>query len=156
MERASGVLMHISSLYGDFSIGSFGKEAKAFIDVISNAGFSWWQVLPFCPVDDCNFPYKSQGAFWGNPYFVDLEILCRKGLHVERNRDIIIQCVNLFGVIIFINAINNLIRMENLFLEKVPSDLSVKEITDNISEINRVSNIHHICVWSIEGHNFIN
>ena len=75
---------------------------------------------------------------------------------MERNRDIIIQCVNLFGVIIFINAINNLIRKENLFLEKVPSDLSVKEITDNISEINRVSNIHHICVWSIEGHNFIN
>ena len=83
MERASGVLMHISSLYGDFSIGSFGKEAKAFIDVISNAGFSWWQVLPFCPVDDCNSPYKSQGAFGGNPYFVDLEILCRKGLLTE-------------------------------------------------------------------------
>ena len=36
MNRASGVLMHISSLYGDYSIGSFGKEAKEFIDFFTN------------------------------------------------------------------------------------------------------------------------
>ena len=34
MERKSGVLMHISSLFGDYSIGSFGKEAKYFIDFL--------------------------------------------------------------------------------------------------------------------------
>ena len=48
MKRASGVLMHISSLHGDFSIGSFGDEAREFIDFISDMGFKWWQVLPFC------------------------------------------------------------------------------------------------------------
>ncbi len=83
MERTSGVLMHISSLNGDYSIGSFGEEAKEFVDYLSDAGFTWWQVLPFCPVDECNSPYKSQGAFGGNPFFVDLKKLCDKGLLTE-------------------------------------------------------------------------
>ena len=73
MERSSGVLMHISSLPGEFSCGSFGDEAKEFIDFLSEAGFKWWQVLPFCMVDECNSPYKSYSAFGGNPYCVDLK-----------------------------------------------------------------------------------
>ena len=77
--RKSGVLMHISTLYGDYSIGSFGKEAKEFIDFIADMGFSIWQVLPFGTVDECNSPYKSYSAFGGNPYFVDLNALYEKG-----------------------------------------------------------------------------
>jgi len=83
MKRKSGVLMHISSLWGDYSIGSFGKEAKEFVDFLSECGFSYWQVLPFCMVDECNSPYKSYSAFGGNPYFVDLNILKDKGLLTE-------------------------------------------------------------------------
>lgn len=83
MKRASGVLMHISSLHGDFSIGSFGDEAREFIDFISDMGFKWWQVLPFCMVDECNSPYKSYSAFGGNPYFVDLKTLVGEGLLTE-------------------------------------------------------------------------
>lgn len=75
MKRESGVLMHISSLYGDYSVGSFGKNAESFIDFLHNCGFSWWQVLPLCPIDECNSPYQSHSAFAGNPYFVDLDIL---------------------------------------------------------------------------------
>ena len=80
MNRSAGVLMHISSLYGDYSIGSFGAEAKEFVDFLSSMGFSWWQVLPFSMADECNSPYKSYSAFAGNPYFVDLPTLCEKGL----------------------------------------------------------------------------
>lgn len=83
MERRSGVLMHISSLYGDYSIGSFGKSAKEFVDFLSECGFSYWQVLPFCMADDCNSPYQSYSTFAGNPYFVDLEVLKNKGLITE-------------------------------------------------------------------------
>ncbi len=79
MKRASGVLMHISSLWGDYSCGSFGSEAKEFIDFLKKCGFTWWQVLPFCMVDECNSPYKSYSAFAGNPYFIDLKALNRKG-----------------------------------------------------------------------------
>ena len=80
MNRKSGVLMHISSLYGDYGIGSFGDEAKYFIDFLKDCGFSYWQVLPFCPVDECNSPYKSPSTFGGNPYFISLNKLAEKGL----------------------------------------------------------------------------
>lgn len=80
MERKSGVLMHISSLWGDYSIGSLGKGAKEFIDFLKECNFSYWQVLPFCMADDCNSPYSSYSAFSVNPYFVDLDILYSKGL----------------------------------------------------------------------------
>jgi 4-alpha-glucanotransferase len=80
MKRSSGVLMPISALNGEYSCGSFGKEAKAFVDLLCEGGFKYWQVLPFCVVDECNSPYKSYSAFGGNPYFVDLPTLAAKGL----------------------------------------------------------------------------
>lgn len=83
MERKSGVLLHISSLWGEYSCGGFGDSAKDFIDFLSDCGFSYWQVLPFGLVDECNSPYKSYSTFAGNPYFVDLEKLFGKGLLTE-------------------------------------------------------------------------
>ena len=80
MERKSGVLMHISSLWGDYSCGCFGKAAFEFVDFLQEGGFSYWQVLPFGLVDECNSPYKSYSTFGGNPYFVDLESLAERGL----------------------------------------------------------------------------
>ena len=80
MKRASGVLMHISSLWGEYSIGSFGREAKQFVDFLVSGGFSYWQVLPFCMIDESNSPYKSYSAFGGNPFFIDLPTLCDDGL----------------------------------------------------------------------------
>ena len=84
MKRQSGVLMHISSLYGDYSIGNFGKNAKEFIDYLVDLGFSVWQVLPFTVTDEYNSPYKSFSAFGGNPYFVDPETLYEKG-YISKN-----------------------------------------------------------------------
>ncbi len=72
--------MHISSLFGEYSIGSFGREAKQFVDFLADCGFTYWQVLPFCMVDEYNSPYQSYSAFGGNPYFVDLNCLFQKGL----------------------------------------------------------------------------
>ena len=80
MKRKSGVLMHISSLYGDYSIGSFGNAAKEFVDFLAECKFSYWQVLPFCMADDVNSPYQSYSTFAGNPYFVDLDVLKSKGI----------------------------------------------------------------------------
>ncbi len=80
MRRSAGVLMHISSLPGDYGIGSFGKEAKEFAKTIADAGFSYWQVLPFCPTDEFYSPYKSVSCFSGNPFFIDLPTLAKEGL----------------------------------------------------------------------------
>ena len=80
MERKSGVLLSVSSLWGDCSCGSFGTAAIEFIDFLERGGFSYWQVLPFGLVDECNSPYKSYSTFGGNPYFVDVERLYNSGL----------------------------------------------------------------------------
>ena len=80
MNRASGVLMHISSLWGDYSEGAFSKSAKEWIDFLSECGFKYWQVLPFSLPDEYNSPYKSYSAFSVNPFFIDLERLYRREL----------------------------------------------------------------------------
>ena len=76
--------MHPSSLWGNYSIGSFGKEAYDFVDFLYECGFSVWQTLPFCMTDEFNSPYKSPAAFSYNPYFIDLEELFKKGYITKR------------------------------------------------------------------------
>ena len=91
MKRASGILMHISSLPGDYSIGSFGEEAKQFIDFLEKGGFSYWQMLPFCMPDDCNSPYKSYSSFGANPFFIDIPTLYKKELITEQEKNEALQ-----------------------------------------------------------------
>ncbi|MBC3795571.1 4-alpha-glucanotransferase [Acetobacterium tundrae] len=74
-KRSSGVLMHISSLPGDYGIGTLGLEAQNFIDLLVSMNFTYWQILPTGPVDDYFSPYKSISAFAGNPLLIDLDIL---------------------------------------------------------------------------------
>ena len=50
-ERASGVLMHISSLPSRYGIGVFDDNCRHFADRLSQMNFGYWQVLPFNPVD---------------------------------------------------------------------------------------------------------
>ena len=47
--RASGILMHISSLPSDYGIGTLGREARKFVDFLEKAGQAYWQILPVCP-----------------------------------------------------------------------------------------------------------
>lgn len=77
--RRSGVLMHISSLPGDTGIGTLGKSAFDFIDFLNKAGQTYWQILPVCPTGFGDSPYQSFSTFAGNPYFIDLQLLCDEG-----------------------------------------------------------------------------
>lgn len=83
MKRKSGVLMPIFSLPGNYGCGTFGESAYKWIDYISKAGFSYWQVLPFGITDSHNSPYMSYSSFAGNPYFIDPDDLLRQGLVTE-------------------------------------------------------------------------
>jgi len=49
MKRACGILMHITSLPGRFGVGTLGREAFAFVDFLSAAGQTYWQMLPVNP-----------------------------------------------------------------------------------------------------------
>lgn len=81
--RSSGVLLHISSLPGEYGVGSFGKEAVSFAHLLHDCGFTYWQTLPFTTVDQYNSPYTSLSAFAGNMMFIDLPTLHKKGLLTE-------------------------------------------------------------------------
>ena len=78
--RKGGILMPISSLPSPYGIGSFGKEAYDFIDFLVETGTKCWQVLPLNPTSYGDSPYQSPASVALNPYFIDLEILRKKGL----------------------------------------------------------------------------
>ena len=79
-KRGAGVLMHISSIPSSYAVGVFGDETKHFIDKIADMGFTYWQVLPFNPIDSANSPYCSESAFAGDYIYIDPEKLYSMGL----------------------------------------------------------------------------
>ena len=85
--RASGILMHISSLPSPWGIGTFGREAYAFADFLAEAKQKYWQILPLGPTGYGDSPYQTGSAFAGNPYFIDLDALCDD---LQEDRDAIL------------------------------------------------------------------
>ena len=57
------------------------------------------------------------------------------------------------AVFIFINAFKNLKEVLDLFLEKVQQNICVDEIKEHILGVEGVSDVHHIHIWSLDGHN---
>lgn len=80
MERASGILLPITSLPSRYGIGSFSKSAYHFVDQLKRAGQTYWQILPLGPTSYGDSPYQSFSTFAGNPYFIDLDALIREGV----------------------------------------------------------------------------
>ncbi len=81
--RGAGILLPISSLPSPYGIGTFGKEAYAFVDFLKASKQKYWQVLPLGPTSYGDSPYQSFSAFAGNPYFIDLDTLIEEGLLTE-------------------------------------------------------------------------
>ncbi len=82
--RTSGVLMAISSLPSPYGIGTMGKSARKFVDFLKKGGQKYWQILPICPTSYGDSPYQSFSSFAGNPYFIDLEYLCKDKLLTKK------------------------------------------------------------------------
>ena len=82
--RTSGVLMPISSLPSPYGIGTMGKDAKKFVDFLEKGGQKYWQILPICPTSYGDSPYQSFSSFAGNPYFIDLDYLCKDKLLTQK------------------------------------------------------------------------
>lgn len=81
-KRASGILLHITSLPSAFGIGDLGPEAYRFVDFLEHAGQKCWQVLPLNPINPGagNSPYNSPSAYAGNSLFISPELLEEDGL----------------------------------------------------------------------------
>ncbi len=83
MDRASGILLPVTSLPSRYGIGCFSREAYEFVDWLKKAGQSYWQILPLSPTSYGDSPYQSFSSFAGNPYLIDLEELVREGVLTE-------------------------------------------------------------------------
>jgi 4-alpha-glucanotransferase len=77
--RASGILLHPTSLPSRGGIGDFGPSAYQFADFLASARQGLWQVLPLGPLGYGNSPYSSTSAFAGNPLLISLERLADHG-----------------------------------------------------------------------------
>jgi 4-alpha-glucanotransferase len=79
-QRASGILLHPTSLANAYPIGDLGPAATAFVDFLVESGQRWWQMLPIGPTGGENSPYQSPSAFAGNPLLVSPDRLVEQGL----------------------------------------------------------------------------
>ena len=84
-QRGCGVLLHPTSLPGPGGIGTIGKDACRFVDLLAAMGMSYWQVLPLTPPACGNSPYSAFSAFAGNPLLIDLD-----QIHVDGDLPVII------------------------------------------------------------------
>ncbi|MFZ1700629.1 MAG: 4-alpha-glucanotransferase [Pyrinomonadaceae bacterium] len=78
--RASGILLHVTSLPGTFGIGDLGSEAHRFIDSLQASGQTYWQMLPLGPTGHGNSPYSAYSTFAGNTLLISPEGLVDDGL----------------------------------------------------------------------------
>lgn len=77
--RASGILLHPTSLPGPSGVGDLGPEARRFVDFLRQSGQRLWQMLPLGPTGYGNSPYQSFSTFAGNPLLISVETLLEEG-----------------------------------------------------------------------------
>jgi 4-alpha-glucanotransferase len=78
--RASGVLLHITSLPSAYGIGDLGPAAFAWLNRLHEAGQTWWQALPLGPTGYGDSPYQSLCSFAGNELLISPDGLIDDGL----------------------------------------------------------------------------
>ena len=77
--RASGILLHPTSLPGPHGSGDLGEAARHFVEWLVAAGQKLWQILPLGGIGSGNSPYMSSSAFAGNVLLIDLAELQQRG-----------------------------------------------------------------------------
>ena len=85
MPRSAGILMPITSLPSPYGIGTLGKAAYEFVDFLRAAGQQYWQILPVGPTSYGDSPYQSFSTYAGNPYMIDLDLLCDENLLIRED-----------------------------------------------------------------------
>ena len=85
--KTAGILLPVTSLPSKYGIGCFSKEAYKFVDMLSNCGQQYWQILPLGPTGYGDSPYQSFSTFAGNPYLISLEDLTDTGVLTQAECD---------------------------------------------------------------------
>ncbi len=81
-KRASGILLHVTSLPSKYGIGDLGPEAYKFVDFLVKSGQNYWQILPLnhTTAKTAHSPYNCSSAFAGNPLLISPVLMYRDGL----------------------------------------------------------------------------
>jgi len=83
--RASGLLLHVTSLPSPYGIGDVGPSAFSWVNLLHEAGQRWWQSLPLGPTGYGNSPYQPMSSFAGNALLISPESLISDGLLAEED-----------------------------------------------------------------------
>ena len=75
MNRASGIVLHPTSIPGPHGIGDLGGNAYKFIDFLADSKQKLWQILPLGPTSYGDSPYQCLSSMAGNPLLISLEVL---------------------------------------------------------------------------------
>ena len=84
-ERSAGILLHPTSLPGNYGIGDLGIEAYNFVNFLEASGQKLWQVFPLGPTGYGDSPYQCFSAFAGNPFIISPEKLLEKGFLTQKD-----------------------------------------------------------------------
>ncbi|MBI5216387.1 MAG: 4-alpha-glucanotransferase [Ignavibacteriae bacterium] len=136
-ERSAGILLHPTSLPGNFGIGDLGPNAFYFIDFLESCGQRLWQVLPLGPTGYGDSPYQCFSAFAGNPLLISPEKLLAQKLLSEDD-------VRLFPRFdSFQVEFGEVIKAKQTLLEKAfkhfqtSTDTNLKKAFDSFCESNK-------------------
>lgn len=82
LSRASGILVHLTSLPGRFGLGDVGPHAYRLVDFLAAHQQRLWQVLPLGSTSNGvdYSPYVALSAFAGNPLLISIEALVEENL----------------------------------------------------------------------------
>src|SRR5262249_2434372 len=78
--RASGLLLHVTSLPSPYGVGDLGSSAYSWVDRLHDAGQQWWQSLPLGATGYGNSPYQAMSSFAGNALLISPGWLVLDGL----------------------------------------------------------------------------
>ncbi len=132
-KRASGVLMHITSLLGKQGVGTFGQGAYDFVDFLVETDQTYWQILPLTTTSYGDSPYQSFSATVGNTYLIDLELLSEQGYLDKKD----FETVN-FGDDLESVDYARIFELRRPILEKaVKTFLSQKENVEALAEFEK-------------------
>lgn len=83
-QRMSGVLAPITALPNRWGMGDLGPSARAFVDLLHDAGQAVWQILPLTqPGNASNSPYDNHSPHAINRWLISLDDLVEDGLLEE-------------------------------------------------------------------------
>ena len=140
--KERGILLPIFSLPSKYGIGDFGYEAYEFIDILSENGINYWEILP---INACNrLPYSPISYYALEDDYISLDKLKESGLiENPEKREIKDRAVyDDFKEKYYKQAFNNFKKNEEY--KKFIKNKEIKEYAEYISEVKGESKEYYL------------